>query len=93
MAPERVKNNVTVAASTPYEVIVEPALELADAVSAAIPPGTAVLLTDSTVGPLHAPAVSEALRWVGWNLLDTFTIPAGEGSPAGMSPCGRLTCR
>ena len=80
MAPERVKNNVTVAASTPYEVIVEPALELADAVSAAIPPGTAVLLTDSTVGPLHAPAVSEALRWAGWNLLDTFTIPAGEGS-------------
>ena len=77
------RGSVNVAASTPYEVLVEPALDLADAVSA-ISPGasgeTAILLTDSTVGPLHAPAVVAAIQRAGWDVLDTITVPAGEAS-------------
>ncbi|MDQ3841240.1 MAG: 3-dehydroquinate synthase, partial [Actinomycetota bacterium] len=71
---------MTVAATTPYEVHVEPDLDLKDAVSAALPPGTAILLTDSTVGPLHASSTDEALKEAGWALADVVTVPAGEGS-------------
>ncbi len=71
---------MTVDATTPYEVRVEPDLDLGNAVSAALPPETAVLLTDSTVGPLHAPSVAEALREAGWALAGVVTVPAGEGS-------------
>ena len=73
-------SSVTVAAATPYEVRVEPDLDLASLVSTALPPGAAVLLTDSTVGPLHASSVAEALKEAGWALADTVTVPAGEGS-------------
>ncbi len=73
-------SSVTVAAATPYEVRVEPDLDLANVVSTALPPGTAVLLTDSTVGPLHASSVAEALKEAGWALADTVMVPAGEGS-------------
>jgi len=72
--------SVTVAATTPYEVRVEPDLDLKDAVSAALPPGAAILLTDSTVGPLHASSTDEALKEAGWALADVVTVPAGEGS-------------
>jgi 3-dehydroquinate synthase len=72
--------SVTVAAATPYEVRIEPNLDLAGAVSATLPPGTAVLLTDSTVGPLHAPSVAEVLRETGWILADVVEVPAGEAS-------------
>jgi 3-dehydroquinate synthase len=74
------RGSVTVAATTPYEVRVEPALDLSSVVSAALLPGTAVLLTDSDVGPLHAPAVTEALEWAGWTIADIVTVPAGEAS-------------
>ena len=80
MASQRLKGSVTVAATTPYEVRVEPNLDLAEAVSGTLPAGTAVLLTDSTVGALHAPSVSEALTRAGWNLADVVTVPAGESS-------------
>ena len=71
------RGSVTVAATTPYEVQVEPALDLS---SVALPPGTAVLLTDSDVGPLHAPAVTDALERAGWTIADIVTVPAGEAS-------------
>lgn len=74
------KGSVTVAATAPYEVRVEPTLDLATAVSAALPPGTAVLLTDSNVGPLHAPAVTRALERAGWTVADVVMVPAGEAS-------------
>ena len=74
------RGSVTVAATTPYEVRVEPALDLNSAVSSTQPPGTAVLLTDSDVGPLLAPAVTEALEQAGWTVADIITIPAGEAS-------------
>ena len=80
MASRRLKGSVTVAAPTPYEVLVEPDLDLTQAVSDALPPGTAVLLTDSTVGPLYAPFVLEALKEAGWALADVVTVPAGEES-------------
>lgn len=74
------KGSVTVVAATPYEVRVEPDLDLAQTVSAALPSGIGVLLTDSNVGPLHAPSVIEALKRAGWTLADVVTVPAGEES-------------
>ena len=74
------RGSVTVEATTPYEVLVEPALDLSSAVSDALPPGTAVLLTDSDVGPLYAPAVTEALEHAGWTIANVITVPAGEAS-------------
>ena len=71
---------VTVAAATPYEVRAAPALNLGAAVGAALPPGVAAVLTDSTVGPLHAPPVVAALEGAGWKVTDTITVPAGESS-------------
>jgi 3-dehydroquinate synthase len=72
--------SVTVAATTPYEVRVEPALDLEIAVSTTLYPGTAVLLTDSNVGPLYAPAVTHALEVAGWTIAEMITVPAGEAS-------------
>jgi 3-dehydroquinate synthase len=80
VASRRLKGSVTVATTTPYEVLVEPDLDLTQAISDALPPGTAVLLTDSTVGPLYAPSVAEALKEAGWALADVVTVPAGEQS-------------
>jgi len=74
------RSSVTVAATVPYEVLVAPALDLTEAVSGALPPGVGVLLTDSTVGPLHATSVAEALKKGGWELIDTVKVPAGEAS-------------
>ncbi len=73
-------NSVTVAAATPYEVRVEPALDLAAAVSETLTPGVAAVLTDSTVGPLHARTVVAALEAAGWRVADEITVPAGEAS-------------
>ncbi len=74
------RGSVTVAATMPYEVRVEPALDLSSAVSATLPPGTAVLLTDSNVGPLYTPAVTEALERARWTIADVVTVPTGEAS-------------
>ncbi len=74
------RGSVTVEASIPYEVRVESALDLSSAFSSALLPGTAVLLTDSNVGPLHAPAVIHALEHSGWTVADVVTVPAGEAS-------------
>ena len=71
---------VDTGSAAPYEVRVEPALDLAAAVSGALAPGTAAILTDSAVGPLHADAVSGALAKAGWEILEVVTVPAGEPS-------------
>lgn len=77
-------NSVTVAAATPlatlYEVRMEPGLDLVAAVSEALPPGVAAVLTDSEVGPLHAPSVVAALESAGWRVAGVLTVPAGEAS-------------
>jgi 3-dehydroquinate synthase len=81
MVPRHVKESVTVATSSrPYEVRVEPNLDLGQVVSDALEPGTGAILTDSTVGPLYAASVSEALERAGWILSEVVTVPAGEGS-------------
>jgi 3-dehydroquinate synthase len=72
--------SVTVGATVPYEVRVGPALDLTAAVADTLPSGVGILLTDSMVGPLHATSVAEALKKGGWELIDTVTVPAGEGS-------------
>jgi 3-dehydroquinate synthase len=72
--------SVTVAAAAPYEVRAEPALDLGAAVDQTLRPGAAIILTDSTVGPLHAPSVAAALDGSGWEVADTIEIPAGEAS-------------
>jgi 3-dehydroquinate synthase len=72
--------SVTVAATIPYEVRVEPALGLEMAVSTTLHPGTAVILTDSNVGPLYAPAVTHALEVAGWTIAEVVTVHAGEAS-------------
>jgi 3-dehydroquinate synthase len=81
MDERRVKESVIVAASSkPYEVRVEPDLNLAQAISDALEPGTGTILTDSTVGPLYAGSISGALERAGWTLTEAVTVPAGEGS-------------
>ena len=75
------KESVTVATSSkPYEVLVESDLDLARVVSGALAPGTAAILTDSTVDSLYAASVSGALERAGWTLADVITVPAGESS-------------
>lgn len=80
MASRRLKGSVTVAVSTPYEVCIEPGLDLSSTISTALLPGTAVLLSDSIVAPLYATSVAEALKEAGWVLADVVTVPAGEES-------------
>jgi 3-dehydroquinate synthase len=74
------KGSVIVEVSIPYEVRVESDLDLSSAFSSALSPGTAVLLTDSNVGSLYAPAVTHALERSGWTVADVVTVPAGEAS-------------
>jgi 3-dehydroquinate synthase len=75
------RSTVTVAASTPYEVVVEAGMDLAATLAKRLtPPGVAALVTDETVGRLHAPAVEEALQEAGWDLRTTVRVPAGESS-------------
>ncbi len=73
--------SVTVAAAAPYEVYIKPSLDLGRTVCTALAPGgTAALLTDSNVGPLYAPSVTEALEEAGWTVADVVEVPTGEGS-------------
>ena len=74
------KGSVTVEATIPYEVRVKSGLDLSSAFSSALQPGTGVLLTDSNVESLHAPAVARVLEWSGWTVADIVTVPAGEAS-------------
>src|ERR671920_1874061 len=77
----RVKESVTLAASSkPYEVRVEPDLNLAQAISDALEPGTGTILTDSTVGPLYVGSISGPRDRAGWTLTEAVAAPAGEGS-------------
>jgi 3-dehydroquinate synthase len=69
-----------VPATRPYEVLVKPSLDLGAAISAALPSGVAVILTDSNVGSLYAASVSKALKQAGWSLVDVVEVPAGEGA-------------
>jgi 3-dehydroquinate synthase len=72
--------SLTVGASEPYDVLVEPGLDLAAALSERLRPGVAALLTDSTVARLHGPKVLAALGEAGWEVRAVVEVPPGEGS-------------
>ena len=71
---------IEVPVSTPYPVVVGKDLELARRISDASRPGSAAIVTDSDVGPLHAPDVVEALEQAGWRVVEVVEVPAGEES-------------
>lgn len=72
---------IAVAASKPYEVVVGPGLDPGSLVREAAPEaGSAVILTDSTVGPLHAEDLARSLQSAALPVADTVEIPAGEPS-------------
>jgi 3-dehydroquinate synthase len=71
---------VEVPVNPPYPVVVGAELDLAEAVSKELEPGLAAILTDSNVGPAHAPRVARALKVAGWTVADVVEVPAGEKS-------------
>lgn len=76
MAHERVE----VPVNPPYPVVIGAGLDLAAAVSGELEPGLAAILTDSNVGPEHAPQVARSLEDAGWTIADVVEVPAGERS-------------
>jgi 3-dehydroquinate synthase len=71
---------VEVPVAPPYPVVVGAGLDLAEVVSTELEPGLAAVLTDSNVGPLHAPRVTQALEDAGWHVAEVLQVPAGEAS-------------
>ena len=63
-----------------YPVIFKVGLDLPAIIEDALEPGSAVVLTDSVVGPLHAAGVRRSLESAGWHILDKIEVPAGEAS-------------
>lgn len=75
-------DRVTVAASSPYEVVVGQGLSLAELTAPLRPgpgPHPAVLFTDSNVGAAHA-AVERELSAAGWRVVEVVEVLAGERS-------------
>ena len=71
---------VEVPVARPYPVVLGAGLDLAETLSRSLEPGPCAVLTDSTVGPLHAAPVCETLERAGWRVADTLEVPAGEPS-------------
>lgn len=71
---------VEVPVAPPYPVVVGVGLDLAGIVSGELEPGVAAILTDSNVGPLHAPKIGRALEDAGWRVAEVLEVPAGEPS-------------
>jgi 3-dehydroquinate synthase len=71
---------VDVGSDKTYPVVVGAGLDLAALIDAQRPPGPAIILTDDTVGPLHASTVRESLRAAGWSVVEEIVIPTGETS-------------
>jgi 3-dehydroquinate synthase len=71
---------VEIQVTPPYPVVAGVGLDLAEIVSGELESGVAAILTDSNVGPLHAPTVVRALENAGWRVADVLEIPAGEPS-------------
>ncbi len=71
---------VEVHVARPYPVVVGAGLDLGAVVSDALEPGLGAILTDSTVGPLYAERVREALEDAGWRVAGKIEIPSGEAS-------------
>jgi 3-dehydroquinate synthase len=71
---------VEVPVAPPYPVVVGAGLDLAGVVSEALEPNVGAILTDSNVGPLHAPPLKRVLEATGWRVADVVEVPAGERS-------------
>jgi 3-dehydroquinate synthase len=71
---------VEVSVTHPYRVFVGSGLELAEIFSSSLEPGLGAIFTDSTVGPLHAARVQEALESAGWRVAGKIEVPSGEAS-------------
>lgn len=75
-----VQNVVDVGPAPTYPVVVGAGLDLAEAVAGSRVPGPAVILTDATVGPLHAASVRRSLESTGWRVVEEIEVLAGESS-------------
>ena len=71
---------VEVPVARPYPVVIGAGLDLTETLSRSLEPGPCAVLTDSTVGPLHAATVCEALEAAGWPVAGVLEVPAGEPS-------------
>jgi 3-dehydroquinate synthase len=71
---------VGVPVARPYPVVVGVDLGLGEVVSDVLKPGLCAIFTDSTVGPLHAARVRDALEVAGWRVAGTIEVPSGESS-------------
>ncbi len=69
---------VDVGSNKTYPVVVGADLDLATLLGAERSPGPAIILTDDTVGPLHAAAVRESLESAGWSVVEEIAVPTGE---------------
>ena len=71
---------VEVSATHPYRVFIGAGLDLAEIFSRSLEPGLCAIFTDSTVGPLHAARVQDALQRAGWRVAGKIEVPSGESS-------------
>ncbi len=71
---------VEVPVARPYPVVVGAGLDLGEVVSGVLEPGLCTIFTDSTVGPLYAALVRDALEGAGWRVAGTIEVPSGESS-------------
>jgi 3-dehydroquinate synthase len=75
-----VTGRLEVPVAPPYPVVVGAGLDLAEVLSGALEPTVGAILTDSNVGPLHAPSLKRTLEGAGWRVADVVEVPAGERS-------------
>jgi 3-dehydroquinate synthase len=71
---------VEVSVTHPYKIFVGAGVDLAQLFSRSLEPGFCAIFTDSTVGPLHAARVHEALQRAGWRVAGKVEVPSGESS-------------
>jgi 3-dehydroquinate synthase len=71
---------VAVPVTRPYRVFIGAGIDLAEIFSRSLEPGLCAIFTDSTVGPLHAARVQDALQRAGWRVAGTIEVPSGESS-------------
>ena len=71
---------VEVPVARPYPVVVGEGLDLGEVAAGVLEPGLCAIFTDSTVGPLYAAKVRDALEGAGWHVAGTIEVPSGESS-------------
>ncbi|MGH3149009.1 MAG: 3-dehydroquinate synthase [Rubrobacter sp.] len=74
------QQTVEVPVAHPYPVVVGAGIDLAETLSRTLDPGPCAVVTDSTVGQLHASSVRDALQSAGWNVAGMIEVEPGEPS-------------